>query len=248
MAANAAAGNGDSAIVLDVIPLRNEFVDAVTACASYDLRDEPFFPQDPTGRVAPDFRKSTGTVVITDTFSKLAAIRIAARTPYAFRYIEREISPLRTPRGRYADGDLASKSGAGGVDYVGVVDADGDRPCIPVLGEIKRGGDKDTFYAFLQLLTYLSEIASAPQTARASRFLFQGRLPPRTRWDLHVLLADFNPRSAAEPLIESTRRLVTSFKAALASSSDHAAILGRVSCLHMNTATFDGELALAWEV
>jgi len=225
----------------DVSPLVSDFVSAVRTwrSSSYDLREEPFYPLG-TRRVP----KQRGTIIVTDHLKKQKAISLTSSSPCSFTYRDREISPLRTPRGRFSDGSLATRSGLGGIDYVGVTL---DETPIPVLGEIKVESDADPFYAFVQLLTYLSELCSDAQTARASKFLFGGQVSSATSWDLHILLADFNDRGERGPLIERTNDLVAKFKAGLASRGERNPI-GRVRCLRMATATFNGSLDETWVV
>lgn len=225
----------------DVSPLVDDFVAAVHAWqnSSYDLRAEPFYP--PGTRRVP---KQRGTIIVTEHLKKHQAISVSSSSPYSFSYRDREISPLRTPRGRFSDNSLATRSGLGGIDYVGVTL---DETPVPVLGEIKVESDADPFYAFVQLLTYLSELCSKAQTARASTFLFDGRVSGATSWDLHILLADFNDRGKRGPLIQRTCDLAAKFKDALASRGARTPV-GRIRCLRMTTATFNGSLDETWVV
>jgi hypothetical protein len=225
------------ALVADAAPLVCEFVSAIGDWRTYDNRLEDFYPR--KGRRIP---KSRGAVVVTDLLSKNGPLSVPALQPYAFRYLHREVSPFRTTRGHFDDGTLASRSGLGGIDYVALLEA---QPAVPILGEIKVGGDADAYYAFVQLLTYLSELSSEAQTARASQLLFDGVVGFPARYDLHILLADYNDRGKKGPLVEATRSLVARFRAAL-SSTQAPQVLGRVLCLRMNTKAFTGSLDLLW--
>lgn len=71
--------------------------------------------------------------------------------------------------------------------------------------EKKVNSDADAYYAIVQLLTYLSELSSDAQTTRASRFLFNSGLEVPARYDLHILLGDYNNRRKKGPLAEATK-------------------------------------------
>lgn len=226
-----------SALIADPSVLANEYAEALRDWRRYDLRGEPFYTT--STRKAP---RSKGTGLVTELLKK-EDVTLRSNDGYAFRYIHREVSPQRTPRGAFADGKPASASGLGGVDYVALTTRGHS---VPILGEIKFRADADPFYAFVQLLTYLSELASEAQTARASRFLFDDLIRYPTRWDLHILLADFNDRGERGPLIPLTCQLATGFRAALAAHAE-ASTLGRILCLRMETGSFRGSVELAWE-
>ena len=74
---------------------------------------------------------------------------------HEFRLIERKIPTQRITGADDPD------SGRGGMDYIAV------RNATPILGEIKVKDDANSFYAFIQLLTYLSEMATPNQIQRA---------------------------------------------------------------------------------
>lgn len=229
-------------LLADVSPLVDDFVSAVRAwrSSSYDLRGEPFYPPGSRGVST----QSSGTIMVIDKLKKHVPISVASASPCSFAFVDREISPARTPGGTFSDGGKATSTGRGGIDYVARTLA--PTP-IPILGEIKVKGDKDAFYAFVQLLTYLSELCSDAQAARARRHLFQDTVDCSASWDLHILLADFNDRSAREPLLDRTRQLASKFKAALASRSERSPV-GRIRCLRMATSTFNGSLDETWVV
>lgn len=77
-----------------------------------------------------------------------------------FRYLDREIAPLRTPGGVFEDGSPATSTGRGGMDLLLSI---GSRICA---GEVKVGNDSPLFDALLQVLWYASEIASDNQLRR----------------------------------------------------------------------------------
>jgi hypothetical protein len=144
---------------------------------------------------------------------------------YSFRVIARQVPPLR------AVGVGCPESGRGGVDYVRVAGGS------PVLGEIKVTSDQNAFYAFVQLLVYLSEMATGYQIERAGRHLFKDtHISGHPAFDLHILLAERDDRGEKGRLIGATERLVKAFRCVL--QQRHPIIadrLGNVLCLKLNT-------------
>lgn len=163
---------------------------------------------------------------------------------YRFRYVEREISPLRAP------GVGRPDSGRGGIDYVARRLSGGkEQPC---LGEIKVKADQNAFYAFIQLLTYLSELATQQQVERIQEHTLFGKdvgLSPS--FDLHILLADFSREGKRGELTGKTQELATYFKNALRKCEPKlAGLLGSVLCLEMDVSSFEQTkvLNLRWKV
>ncbi len=95
---------------------------------------------------------SIGTNRVVHLLKEAGEIRVSSESlggAYRFRYIEREIPTLR------AAGVGRPESGRGGIDYVALrTSGKREQPC---LGEIKVGADQNAFYAFIQLLTYLTD-------------------------------------------------------------------------------------------
>lgn len=227
--------------------LPNEFVAALNANAGYDNVEQPFVGAQAMQQRTPLNHESTGDNRIVYLLSTKPFVRIVMDDDIEvarFRYANRQIAPKRT-----AVANLPS-SGAGGIDYLGCRDV--PSPLRPILGEIKVDGDQNALYAFVQLLTYLSELATARQIERANRHnLFDTPVGNGPRFDLHILLADFNDRGKKGPIIEKTRLIAEGFKARLASYPEAAARLGDIFCLKMNSGEFgaDGEdrLRLIWK-
>jgi hypothetical protein len=167
-------------------------------------------------------------------------ITISPERTYKFTYVEREVPHLRAA-------NLNEQENKAWIDYVART---GNRP---ILGEIKWQGDKNPFYAFIQLLTYLSEMATPNQIKRAIKHdLFGERITAITAFDLHIVLANFNDRGEKGALIERTRELADVFKRRL--NDDHpeaARCLGDVLCLcgtvNVETNTFSN-LGCHWIV
>lgn len=158
---------------------------------------------------------------------------------YQFTYLNRQLPPLRR------EGAGEPTSGAGGIDYTA---RSGPRP---VLGEVKRESDQNPFYALVQLLTYLSEMATEKQVARATQHEEFGlSLAFPQPFDLHILLADFNDRGEKGPLIDLTRRLAAAFKTRLAIYPvPAAAVVGTVMCLRLDSGAFaDRYVDCVWHV
>lgn len=98
------------------------------------------------------------------------ALLVSKRTDLGFRYLEREISPLRGSGLERRSMDLL------------LLNEDGT----PILGELKRGPDSLPYYALIQLLVHLVELSSASQRRR----LVALGVPPdkrNARMDLYLL-------------------------------------------------------------
>ena len=226
----------------EVTPLLDEFLEAVRELERYDSRSEGFDPG--KGRLDPKERKrNSGTVVVTNCLAAAHPISVPNLAPYEFEYLHREVNPLRTTRGKFVDGTPATRSGKGGIDYVALLDG---RSPTPILGEIKFKSDKDAYYAFVQLLTYLSELSSKAQFTRANKFLFKCKLVYPVRFDLHILLWEYNDRGEKGPIIDSTYQLAVAFKARLTAAMGASCTLGRVLCLRNPPEAFAGTLNLVW--
>lgn len=80
-----------------------------------------------------------------------------------FRYVDYEVPPIRTPGSIYETGELASKSGRGGIDVL----LRNAHDSIPAVGEIKAETDSTKpLVMLLQTLTYAIEISTANQLRR----------------------------------------------------------------------------------
>src|SRR5437867_1755115 len=109
-------------LTTEVTPLLCEFLEAVHLMERYDNRREGFYPS--KGRLSSEDRhRDAGTVVVTNRLRK-GPVVVPALAPYVFRYLQREVNPLRTTRGRFVDGTPATRSGKGGIDYLALLEAD----------------------------------------------------------------------------------------------------------------------------
>jgi hypothetical protein len=94
--------------------------------------------------------------------SRYATSQVLANTE--FRYLDREIAPLRTRDAQFVGGGAATSSGAGGMDLLLLA---GKRVCA---GEVKVGNDSELFEALLQGMWYGSELATKKQIKRVAKF------------------------------------------------------------------------------
>lgn len=194
--------------------LARHFVDALKAnTATFSQIDQPFIPLTRKGK------KGTNPVAEVMKNSTQLSIATSRSTSYSFTFLQREIPHLRAKTRN-------EQREKGWIDYVANT---GRRP---ILGEIKWKGDKNSFYAFIQLLTYLSEIATPSQIERAVKHqLFGDEIDAITAFDLHIFLANFNGRGERGPLIELTHQLATEFTLRLRNDHpDAATCLGNVLC------------------
>ena len=188
--------------------------------------DQPFLPTN-----ADEVRRTIGPEDRNDNriyFRLRAGDRVVvpgSPGEYAFEVVARQVPPRREA------GNGKPYSGRGGIDYVGIAGTS------PVLGEIKLCGDQNPFYAFIQLLAYLSEMATEPQVERARKYLFGERsIGPCPTYDLHIVLADFNDRGLKGGLISATERLVKGLRAELRQRDPHAGgCLGNIICMMLTT-------------
>jgi hypothetical protein len=221
---------GQAAMCSDLIDrshgLADFFADACERNVAHAYLDQPFLPEPSDSR-----RKSTSRMDCNDNeiyhiLHNADQVAVAGFPGgYSFRVIARQVPPLRAPGVGQPD------SGKGGIDYVGIAAKS------PVLGEIKVGADQNPFYAFVQLLTYLSEMATENQIERCRRHLFkEAEIDESPAFDLHILLANYNDRGEKGPLIQATKKLAESFRSALrAKDGALEARLGNVLCLKLET-------------
>jgi hypothetical protein len=171
----------------------------------------------------PDTRgKKKGTNPVASVMAKASPLKVAisSATQYEFTFLQGEIPHLRAMT-KEEQHDKAW------IDYAAV------GTVRPILGEIKWKGDKNPFYAFVQLLTYLSEMATPNQMERAVQHrLFGNSISAISTFDLHIFLANFNDGGKKGPLIDLTHQLASAFKERLTKDYPGAATcLGNVLCL-----------------
>lgn len=168
--------------------------------------DEPFFRNDGKRSEiikdeAPVFKSTQDVIAF---FNQHKQIKIANDNSLSFSYIEREIDPRRMTSAYFDNGSSGKSSGIGGIDFV----AWNNRMELPVIGEIKCGSDETPFFAFIQLLMYCSEMATASQLKRINNtklFKREINLP----YLLYIFLGDFNLRGEKRKFIEPLKKLIS---------------------------------------
>ena len=110
-----------------------------------------------------------------------------------FKYVDREISTLRTTGNvRFENGHSGRSSGTGGLDFI----AWNIKDNLPVLGEVKVKNDENPFFALIQLMTYLSELVTPNQIARINNTdLFKGNTGSKPYFYLYILHSNHNLNS-----------------------------------------------------
>jgi hypothetical protein len=194
--------------------LAGYFANAIEASKTFCQIERPFIPGT-RGNQA-------GRNPVANVMAKAPRLKVttSSEKTYDFTFLQRELPHLRAMTKK-------EQKDFGWIDYVG-------RTTLrPILGEIKWKGDKNTFYAFVQLLTYLSEMATPNQIERSVRHdLFGKDIPAITTFDLHIFLANFNDRGEKGKLIELTRELASAFKERLQKDYPKTATcLGNVFCI-----------------
>lgn len=190
------------------------FVEAIESNKAFSQIEQGF---DPEGRENAD-----GTNPVATVMRKSSPMKVALTTGanYEFTFIEREIPHLRAMTKK-------EQNHKAWIDYVARTSTR------PILGEIKWEDDENPFYAFIQLLTYLSEMATPNQIQRSIQHrLFGEGIEAISGFDLHIFLANFNDRGEKGNLIEPTFDLATAFKTRL--NNDYpkfASCLGDILCL-----------------
>lgn len=186
-----------------------------------------------------DLAKSTDKLL--KGFEAQGTIIVKDRPEFSFEYKNKEISPLRTTRAYFNDGSPAKSSGAGGLDMIAV----NAKERYPILGEVKIGSDENAFYAFIQLLTYCSEISSPNQIARINRWeLFEEDI--KNQFGLYIILFNKVPiRSKKHDLISMTHELAKRFASNIAYQN---ASIRNIACLECKKERDVFQCTTLWDV
>ena len=213
-----------------------EFADSYLTASEYDRRDEEFW-------TAPDDRpRCRVSDEVCDQLMRASQLRVLDDCEYRFRYVGRQIFPLRLELDEPLEGDRR----AAGIDYVGLVPSD---PPVPVLGVVQVPADRTPFLSLLRVLTCLAEVATEAQVARANRFLFQGVLPAAPTFDLQILAIDEGTLDdEPEPIAQLTRDLAEAFKLRLREEWQCPNLLRHIYSLRFDRKGFDGGLRADWRV
>ena len=152
--------------------------------SSYNNIEEDFLSHSHRKPLPVTFRAITGTNNVISILEASGTNNVKNGPSLAFEYIEREVSPIRTKHGRFDTGKSGRPSGTGGIDFIGIAVKDST----PILGEVKINHDGTPFSALIQLLTYLSELATPNQRNRINRWrLFDRPVATNTPFNLYVL-------------------------------------------------------------
>lgn len=188
--------------------IATEFAESVAHFASYDNRDEPFYPPARAERkFATGIGRTNDLVLRLEKQKRLVPIdALDRRTTHdagttviaipssqlACEYVDRELLVQRTTSpAQWADG----RRNIGGL-RLDVLLADAtDRT--PIVGELKLPGDKDPFFALVQALACAAHMATSHQYERMRRYLGRGSFPeqitapPFDVWVLFVNAPDY---------------------------------------------------------
>ncbi len=183
----------------------------------FDAVSHPFKLE---GRRHPD----KGSNDTCEAMAKLAGrlVRAEGARAYTFEHRFREVQILR-PESRA----LKHPAGSAWVDCMGM-----STQGRPVLCEIKCGTDQNAFYALIQLLTYLSEVATEHQRARTRTHLYRDWATGDDRHDLVIVLIDPTLGGLKGVLLERTETLAAGLMKQLREHHPLAAsVLGNIVCL-----------------
>jgi len=194
--------------------LATHFVDALEKNKNFNQIAIPMIKKSRT--------KSTNPIAIIMKNSGRLSFKTPEGENYEFDYVDHEIHYLRAASKK-------EQNVTASIDYIATAGS------VPILGEIKWKIDQNPFYAFIQLLTYLSEFATPNQVQRCLKEnLFKNGENQLAHFDLHIMLGNFNNKSKKFVLIEFTKKLATAFKKRL--NNEHpkeAQLLNNIYCIHV---------------
>ena len=137
-------------------------------CTLYDNRDEGFHNRGTEGLLS-DRMLGNGQLAnmlvqqLVGIEGKVA--KVEGEPQYDFRYVDYQISPLRTTRSEFENGESGQSSGAGGMDIL--LSNQEDRT--PIVGEIKADTDVNPFFGLIQSLMYAVELSTPSQRTRLQK-------------------------------------------------------------------------------
>ena len=176
--------------------------------AEYENIGEPFLPNRlDKWRKHPNKVETTisRTPDVISVFQERNPQIVVDDSDYNFEYIQREVPTYRTTKAEFRLGKK-NRSGSGGIDFIGF----NCNNLLPILGEIKVEGDQNTFYALIQLLTYLSELSTTDQIKRINKYKLFGNIPDltsKTSFYLYILLAFTQLGPIKRKILDETRNL-----------------------------------------
>jgi hypothetical protein len=212
-----------------------EFADSYLTASEYDRSDQEFWSP------ADDLPRRRISDEVCDALMRASQVRVLDDPEYTFRYVAREIFPLRADLDGHKEGDRR----AAGIDYVGLVPWD---PPAPVLGVIQVPADRTPFLSLMRLLTCLAEVATEAQIARANRFLFKGVVPVVPSFELQILSVDCGSLEEEAPIVQLTRDLAEAFVTRLRDEWQFPDLVRQIHYLRYDPKGFDGSLGVDWRV
>lgn len=215
--------------------LADMFRRSVERFRAYTNIGEPFYPERPPRRELPDPTRIDGiggTLALTSLLKAAGAAEVVDHPELSFGFVDREIVPARTT-GNAAFEDDERSTRVRRLDWL----LAGTRDRLPIIAEVKVGGDKDPFYALIQLLMYAAELATPAQRARLERH-YPGRFAfPAAAGeadesgpvlDVYIVLSGYNPRSGVrQQILETTNQLCRR----LVAEPGVARYVRRIACL-----------------
>ena len=204
------------------------YVDACNDFGRYSNVGEPFVPEEDKRKPLKQTKRVVKTENLLARFEIQGGLKVVKNSALDFEYIEREVSPLRTTKTIFETGIRGTRSGVGGLDFIGI-----NKKNNPVLGEVKIRDDKNAFYAFIQLLTYYSELFTKNQIKRINSCSLFGERKIKSPCNLYIVLYKHNLKSATHQLIEKTKELAEKFKELLKTKENLSSFqrVGYIACL-----------------
>jgi hypothetical protein len=206
------------------------FEASIAALDAYDNHSEPFYPT-PRGPFAPT-RARTDTRSIARDLERPEPWPISGSSQ-RFRYVDRELRPLRTTGGARYDRswivgeDPRSARSAPLLDVLLVDDLDHT----PIVGEIKIGGDQNLFYALVQGLMHVAALHSAQQRRRLRRAYPEAHFAPDGKLDLFLMTIGPPLRGTRVELAASARKIAEQ----QVRHADVAAVIRSIVCLESDS-------------
>jgi hypothetical protein len=221
------------------------YADACNDFSRYSNVEEPFVPEEDKRKPLKRTKRVVKTENLLALFEIQRGLKVVRNSALDFKYIEREINPLRTTKTIFETGVSGRRSGIGGLDFIGI-----NNEHNPVLGEVKIRTDENVFFAFIQLLTYCSELFTNNQIKRIIGHSVFGEHKIKPSCCLYIALYECNPKSATYPLIEKTLKLAKSFKALLGTEKNLNRFqeIGKITCLDTIVQNGNVSFKTCWEV
>lgn len=190
-----------------------QFSDASDTFSLYANIEEPFAPEEHSKA-----RNILANLQKYDRFARCLQARVIAsgkegracsvtdHPELEFRFVDFEISPLRTTgAARFADNRSGRSSGGGGLDLLLSTSPGG----FPIVGEIKAETDTDVFLALVQSLVYASELTTANQLRRLkSTYPVFKELKENSPCDIFIIYQKTVPEDSGPKLLKETTAIV----------------------------------------